>query len=252
MLTVDSAMNQAGYVHAYGLKNGVEYAGFVKLTSASVPISEGKPYTQATAPQQYSQPYRPAYSPISGEQLASPPDNHLTLRIAPDGSATLDGERVVASNRRTASVLRLLAKKSLPQINLVPAGDSRVDSEISRVKSLLSRLEAEKQARMGGARRAHSSMLAMAGSDVVSARRGGRRRADDSRRAMYADMQSLMRSVSKIERKENRMEKVVDKVSHSPPSTAQCEGGGCKEGGEAEERQERETYRAWQPNSGQI
>ncbi len=209
MLTVDSPMNQAGYVHAYGLKNGVEYAGFVKLTSASVPISEGRSYTQAIAPQQYSQPYRPAYSPVSG---GHPADNFLSLSIAPDGSATLDGERVVASNPRTASVLRLLAKKSLPQINLVPARDSRVDSEISRVKSLLSRLEAEKQARIGGARRAQSSMLAMAGSDVVGARTGGRRRGDDSRRAMYADMQSLMSSVSKIERKEDRMEKVVDKV----------------------------------------
>jgi hypothetical protein len=213
MLTVDSPMNQAGYVHAYGLKNGVEYAGFVKLTSASVPISEGQSFTPSIAPQQYSQPYRPAFSPVSGEQLAAPANKYLTLNIAPDGSATLDGERVVASNQRTASVLRLLAKKSLPQINLMPARDTRVDSEISRVKSLLSRLEAEKQARIGGARRAHSSMLAMAGSDVVSARRGGRRRGDDSRRAMYADMQSLMSSVSKIERKESRMEKVVDKVS---------------------------------------
>jgi hypothetical protein len=210
MLTVDSPMNQAGYVHAYGLKNGVEYAGFVKLTSASVPVSQGQSYSQVVAPQQYDQQYQAAEPVLSGQQLAAPADKYLTLSIAPDGSASLDGERVMPSNPRTASVLRLLAKKSLPQINLMPASDSRVDSEISRVKSLLSRLEAEKQTRSGGARRAQSNMLAMAGSDVVS---GRHRRGDESRRAMYADMKSLMRSVSKIERKENRMEKVVDKVS---------------------------------------
>ena len=211
-LTVDSPMNQAGYVHAYGFKNGIEYAGFVKLMSSEPPIPTLNQAYAST--QSYNQPY------VNPKSL-------LTLKIDRDGSATLNGEPVMASNARTASVLRLLAKKAIPGIGFTSA--SKIDNEIAQTKSLLSNLEAAKRARFRPAHNTRPTMLALDGGNSVTGNsyvRKGARTSDssESRQAMYAAMQSLMRSVAKIQRKEDRMEKVVDKVSPAhyiwPPGQA--------------------------------
>jgi hypothetical protein len=185
-LTVDSPMNQAGYVHAYGFKNGIEYAGFVKLMSSESSDLQGEPeYTPA---QTTSQPY------ISAAK------NVLTLSIGRDGSATLNGEPVIASNTRTASVLRLLAKKAVPKIGFAPA--TPIDSEIVRAKALLNHLEAEKRARLSVMQGSRSTMLALdddSGTSAIAGRKFSRRQGgSESNQAMYAAMQSLMRSVAKI------------------------------------------------------
>ena len=198
-LTVDSPMNGAGYVHAYGFKNGVEYAGFVKLMSA------GSPVAQAQGPEYVapSQAYNNAEAP-------------MTLKISADGSASIDGHPVLASNTRTASVLRLLAKKAVPELDFTES--SPIDSEIIRAKAVLSRLEAARRSAL----KARPTMLSLADDNSNDGRdsrpRLSRRAHTESRQAMLAAMQSLMKSVSRIERKEDRMEKVVDKVCPSCPT----------------------------------
>mmetsp|Transcript_22570 Transcript_22570/g.61472 ORF Transcript_22570/g.61472 Transcript_22570/m.61472 type:complete len:188 (-) Transcript_22570:85-648(-) len=176
-LTVDSVMNSAGYVHAYGFKDGVEYAGYVKLTTPNYPA--------------YS---APPQMPVQVPSAPAPAHQVLSLKVSRDGTATINGEPVVAANSRTASIIRLLAKKS------VRASDRRksaLDAEIAQTKSILSKLE---RAKLHGA------------DDTSSNSRGRHQYHGDSRRSVYSAIKALMKSVSRIEEKEDKMSKVVDKV----------------------------------------
>ena len=243
-LTVDSQMNQAGYVHAYGYANGQMYAGFVQLAAQNAAAQQAlalaptngqaqlaqyppaDPYSQQTAyaaavqqwggPQQQQQRLADAGT-ASAAQAA--PAGSLQLHIGAHGGLTLNGEHVVPSNRKTAAILRLLARRveaqraglaGRPIIRdwHAPRSEvtSKLDAEISHAKRLVSKLETVRAERGDASR----SMLAARRS---VRRRHERSRGGEPRAAIWAAMQSLMHSVDKIEKKQDKMAKVVKKVS---------------------------------------
>ena len=226
----------AGYVHAYGYENGQMYAGYVQLTARNAAAQQALAQAPTAAQAQLAQyptanPYtrQAAYSAAaqqwqgqSGQTVmeggAGAPTGGLQLHVGEHGGVTLNGQRVVASDSKTAAILRLLAKRVQAQrAGLAggpvqqlsggwtgPAHSSKLDREISRAKRLVSKLESVRAER-GDARQ---SMLV--------AHRSVRRRHDrgrgEPRAAIWAAMQSLMHSVDNIEKKQNAMDKVVKKV----------------------------------------
>lgn len=131
----------------------------------------------------------------------------------------MNGEHVVPSNRKTAAILRLLARRveaqraglaGRPIIRdwHAPRSEvtSKLDAEISHAKRLVSKLETVRAERGDASR----SMLAARRS---VRRRHERSRGGEPRAAIWAAMQSLMHSVDKIEKKQDKMAKVVKKVS---------------------------------------
>lgn len=240
-LTVDSQMNEAGYVHAYGYENGQMYAGYVKLSAQNAAAQQALAQAPSDAQAQLAQ-YPPAnpYSrqlayTAAQEQWGGPqqttlaeqapsmqqaqPGAALQLHVGVNGGVTLDGQRVVPSDSKTSAILRLLAKRAEAQraglaggaaVQSLSSGwqtnaHSKLDSEIARAKRLVSKLEAVRSER-GDAR---SSMLVA----KRSVRRRHERHGHEPRAAIWAAMQSLMHSVDRIQAKQSQMEKVVHKVS---------------------------------------
>ena len=229
----------AGYVHAYGYENGQMYAGYVQLSAQNTAAQQALEQAPTAAQAQLAQyptanPYsrQVAYSAAAqqwgGQQQqivqpqATQQDGALQLHVGPNGGVTLDGQRVVPSDSKTAAILRLLSKRAEAQRAGLAGGpvqqqklssgwqqtaQTGLDSEISRAKRLVSKLEAVRAER-GDPR---NMMLA--------AKRSVRRRhehsgshAHEPRAAIWAAMQSLMHSVDHIEAKQEQMEKTVKKV----------------------------------------
>lgn len=211
-LTVDSQMNAAGYVHAYGFANGQEYAGYVKLSAANPAAQQvlsqapsygqqqitqyptTNPYTEQVYTQQmaYAQPQQLQQAQAAGG--AQP----MQLHISPDGSVSLNGEQVSAADGRTAAVLRLLSKQAAQGGAAIQRGTSLVQ-QISKARERLQQLEAEKEGGGAGER------------GRTRARR--EQHEHEPRAAMWAAMQTLMKSVDKIEERQERMAKTVKKVN---------------------------------------
>ena len=156
--------------------------------------------------------------------LQAQPTVPLQLHVGQNGGVTLNGQRVVPSDSKTAAILRLLAKRAEQQRAGLAGGAvqqlsggwhpqvrSVLDSEISRAKRLVAKLETVRAER-GNARH---SML-------VTKQRVRRRHTEaghEPRAAIWAAMQSLMHSVDRIAQKQDKMEKVVKKVTAPPHPT---------------------------------
>lgn len=172
-------MDNEGYVHAHGIKNGVTYAGYVKLTTsntAALQSDEASPSAQRLAVYNQQQ-----------QQQSGGGEGIQVLAINSQGAVTINGEPVVAANTRTASVLRLLAKQAEEKSGgIMNGGASQLGREIDRSSTIVSRL----------------------GENRRSARRGSQ----GSKQAIWSAMQSLMKTVSKIEERQDKMGKTVDRV----------------------------------------
>jgi len=224
-LTVDSAMNAEGYVHAHGFKGGQEYAGFVKLTAAQPQQGPmGAPQQLAAQQPMFAAAQGPYYgaqqqqmaggqAPYYGAQQqqlvqqqggVAPREaasgGAETLSISRSGAVSINGEPMVAANSRTAAILRLLAKQASgraappQQQQRLAMGAGRLNGEIDRATSLLSHLRANRALSMEQSRSA------------------GSRHHQGSREAMWAAMQSLMSRVDKVADRQAKMAKTVDKV----------------------------------------
>mmetsp|Transcript_63126 Transcript_63126/g.131251 ORF Transcript_63126/g.131251 Transcript_63126/m.131251 type:complete len:301 (+) Transcript_63126:21-923(+) len=210
-LTVDSQMNSAGYVHAYGFKNGQEYAGYVKLTAANPAAAAVLQNAPSSAEQQLAQyplsnPYtQQAVYAQAAQGYAQPGvQQPLQLHISPDGSVSLNGEQVSAADSKTAAVLRLLSKQAALRS---PNGGMSLSQQISNARQSLKQLEEEDQQRRGRA-----SMLSQLPVHGREHRGREHAREHEPRKAMWAAMQTIMHNVDRIEHKEDKMEKTVDKV----------------------------------------
>lgn len=109
------------------------------------------------------------------------------LDISRQGAVTIDGEPVVAANTRTAAVLRLLAKRAAGRSSNMFGGASDLGREIDRSSTIMSHLD--------GRRRSTSDS-----------------KSDGTKQAIWAAMQTLMRTVSKIEKRQEKMGKTVERV----------------------------------------
>lgn len=232
-------VDPAGYVHAYGYENGQMYAGYVKLSAQNLAAQQVLAQAPSDAQAQLAQ--YPTANPYSRQLAYTAAQEHwggaqqetvaehaprmqqaqagaaLKLHVGPNGGVTLDGQRVVPSDSKTAAILRLLSKRAEAQraglqggavqsltTGWQPQAQSRLSSEIARAKRLVSKLEAVRSER-GDARQ---SMLVA----KRSVRRRHERLGHEPRAAIWAAMQSLMHSVDRIETKQNQMEQVVHKV----------------------------------------
>jgi len=236
-LTVDSEMNQGGYVHAYGYENGQMYAGYVQLSAQNEAAQQALVQAPTNAQAQLAQyppsnPYsrQVAYNAaeqqwggqtqqkVDAQAPTVAPGTGLQLHVGPNGGVMLNGQHVVPSDSKTAAILRLLAKRTEAQHAGLAGGSvkrlssgwhaqvhSKLDSEITRAKRLVQKLETVRAER-GDARK---SMLVA----KRSVRRRHEREGHEPRAAIWAAMQSLMHSVDRIEKKQNQMDKVVTKVS---------------------------------------
>ena len=175
---------------------GVTYAGFVKLTAsnpAALQADEASPTPQQLAvfsqQQQRMQP-----SQLQQQQAAmgvAAQGGTQVLDISRKGAVTIDGEPVVAANTRTAAVLRLLAKRAAGRSSNMFGGASDLGREIDRSSAIVSHLN--------GRRRSTSDNRS-------------ENRSDGTRQAIWAAMQTLMRTVSKIEKRQDKMGKTVERV----------------------------------------
>jgi len=211
----------AGYVQLSAQNMAAQQALVQAPTNAQAQLSQyppASPYSRQVAYSAAQQQWGGSTQQTVGGQVPSlAPGQGLQLHVGSNGGVTLNGQNVVPSDSKTAAILRLLAKRAEAQRAGLAGGPvqqlssgwhanghSKLDSEITRAKRLVSKLESVRAER-GDSRK---SMLVAR----HSVRRRHEREGHEPRAAIWAAMQSLMKSVDRIETKQNQMDKVVTKV----------------------------------------